>query len=305
VRQVSFADHSICPSDVLRARYGLSFPAAPTPKRVKVDSSIAPSESAGNAVPLLPSALIGYNLFDRRSWGTEAEWQLISAKVDAMLVPFDSKSKTTEPPSLAGTDTSSAFLRAKIASHVLRGVGFADSPCYILPFQASNSAIILTSAVDVFEVFRRDWYLLDMASLAEKLCERAISFMPAVEGDPVGPQTSELGNGLGYRPPNYKPTPGDVLVYRSLTIDFLLSPRGQLALFYGGIITRMALDYIDLDAGSLLSNSSEFSYSVKAGGKTYSFDMLSVDEVEKLCGVYYVNTGVLFTVMSWIPCCSY
>jgi hypothetical protein len=294
VRQVSFVDHFICPSDAFKDRYGLRFPAAPTPKRAKVDSNIAPLLPVRPILPLLATTFIGYNHFDRDSWGTVAEWELIATKVDAMCTP-STPGTSLEAPSLTGTDTNSASLRVKIASRVHRGIGIADSPCYVLPFPASESAIILTSAVDVFEVFRRGWDLLDMVSLAEKLCERAISFLPAVEGeDTVSVQPLETGNGLGWRPQDYKPTAGDVLVYKSLVVDFLLSPRGRLALFHGGIVTRIALNHIDLDAASLLPDFSECPYSVKAGKKTYLFDMLSVDEVEKICGVYYVNTGVYF-----------
>ncbi|KAK7048795.1 hypothetical protein R3P38DRAFT_2505225, partial [Favolaschia claudopus] len=102
------------------------------------------------------------------------------------------------------------------------------------------------------------------------------------------------------------------LGYRRLCNDFLLSPRGRAALFAGGIVGRLARESFVVVKEACRGPSSEISYTGLQlwDGKSatsYWDDALTEEDVDLICGVYEIGTGVKrteemqTTKLSWWP----
>jgi hypothetical protein len=170
--------------------------------------------------------------------------------------------------------------------------------CIIRPLPESTETPLelgLCNAVDYLEIRRRGWgpRLVDVAT---ELVLRGIPFhvcrtapRPTIYISPPVPYYS----GLGYRPQDYEPDYHDYRLYLSHREDFLRSPRGQLALRAGGIVTRIARDTIVLNPSLVEApvdlNSSAF---ISDGSVGHFYDELSSHEVDLICGVYHVDTGL-------------
>ncbi|KAJ7707911.1 hypothetical protein B0H14DRAFT_2646762 [Mycena olivaceomarginata] len=99
-------------------------------------------------------------------------------------------------------------------------------------------------------------------------------------------------------PAGYKPTFVDFGVYVQRRNTFLRSPRGRVALFYGGIIGRLARSAIpDFADIAYLDPSEDI---LKTGAHVLSgnreealwHEALTPDEINLICGVYSVETGM-------------
>lgn len=96
---------------------------------------------------------------------------------------------------------------------------------------------------------------------------------------------------------DYKPDVNDYLIYKHYCNSFFHSSRGRAAILAGGLIARLARDYVDM---------SEIYYGpsndVTTDGKCYYHehtmgywdDCLTEHEVDLICGVYRVDTGMCF-----------
>ncbi|KAJ7713322.1 hypothetical protein B0H14DRAFT_2413895, partial [Mycena olivaceomarginata] len=114
-------------------------------------------------------------------------------------------------------------------------------------------------------------------------------------------------NTLGRRPAGYKPTFVDFGVYVQRRDIFLHSPRGRAALFYGGIVGRLARlaipDFADI---ACLDPSEDI---LKTGARMLSgnreealwHEALTPDEINLICGVYSAEDGQQLKFISWWP----
>jgi len=101
---------------------------------------------------------------------------------------------------------------------------------------------------------------------------------------------------LGYRPKYYQFTEVDYYSYLTTLEDFFHSPRGRAALLKGGIIARLAEQFITFeDVGHGPSDDVlQFGHCQKSSGDPslgYWDDELTVEEIDLICGVYRVDTG--------------
>ncbi|KAJ7099245.1 hypothetical protein B0H15DRAFT_771569 [Mycena belliarum] len=153
-------------------------------------------------------------------------------------------------------------------------------------------------ATDVLEVLRQPWGP-ELRNVASHLLARGIPFWLAYISAEIMParEPADTTSGLGYRPDKYK---FDVHDYNAYTtqrdIQLLHTPRGRIALQYGGIIGRLARSEVADDdffrgfnddiygAGDCLWDGTSPS--------AYWYDRLSDHEIDTLCGVYHIGTGM-------------
>ncbi|KAK0464114.1 hypothetical protein IW261DRAFT_1347389 [Armillaria novae-zelandiae] len=158
--------------------------------------------------------------------------------------------------------------------------------------------ILLTSAASVVEMLRRGWgpKIID---IAKSLIRRGISFQAAVQDSHERVETSSIApyyGLLGCRPTDYKPDRLEFATYQALCKGFLRSQRGRAALLAGGILGRIAQDFIPNDEVYLGPSSDVLKCGVcfvADGESTPVFwdDALTDDEIDLLCGVYKIETG--------------
>jgi hypothetical protein len=163
--------------------------------------------------------------------------------------------------------------------------------------EAPGPSILLESAATVLQIIRLGWGH-DFAHLIRELVELGVEFHPSWERPanhvPLAPPSI---NTLGRRPAGYKPTFVDFGVYVQRRDAFLRSPRGRAALFYGGIVGRLARSAIpDFADIACLDPSEDI---LKTGARVLSgnreealwHEALTPDEINLICGVYSVETG--------------
>src|SRR5882724_10635877 len=102
--------------------------------------------------------------------------------------------------------------------------------------------------------------------------------------------------GLGWQPPGYKPDVLDYTLYEDAQYVLLHHPHEHVALMHGGIVWCLALESVSDNAvlmGPSLDVFSEGSFLSSADGYLWD-NILLEDEVEVVCGVYKVYTGIFF-----------
>ncbi|KAJ7811506.1 hypothetical protein B0H13DRAFT_1666774 [Mycena leptocephala] len=170
----------------------------------------------------------------------------------------------------------------------------------------SGHSILLESAATVLQILRSGWGR-DFALLIRNLVELGAEFHPSWKGPAHrAPLTPPSINTLGRRPASYKPTLVDFGVYVQRRDAFLRSPRGRAALFYGGIVGRLARlaipDFQDiacldpsediLKAGACVLNGN--------GEEALWHEALTPAEINLICGVYSVETGTFIQPLAGI-----
>ncbi|KAK7064753.1 hypothetical protein R3P38DRAFT_2826235 [Favolaschia claudopus] len=180
--------------------------------------------------------------------------------------------------------------------------------------------IILSSATTTLEIVRNKWGP-HIASVAQQLLRRGMAFrLCSVTTEPAAglshntatQSSGKLYPGLGYRPLNYKPDNLDYEAYTMLRDQFLKTPRGRVAVRYGGIVGRLARAVLPYDAQTLLLPNSTAGRILHDGwiDEAYSEDQLTPDELDLICGVYHIDTGQQdtssagarqVTTVSWWP----
>ncbi|KAJ7500187.1 hypothetical protein B0H11DRAFT_1714903 [Mycena galericulata] len=165
--------------------------------------------------------------------------------------------------------------------------------------EASSPSILLESAATVLQIVRSGWgHDSDLGPIIRNLVELGAEFHPCWQRPaphvPLAPP-SQLT--LGRRPAGYKPTLVDFGVYVQRRDAFLRSSRGRAALFYGGIVGRLARMVIpDFEDVACLDPSEDI---LKTGAHVSSgngegalcYEALTEDEIDLICGVYTVETG--------------
>ncbi|KAJ7876639.1 hypothetical protein B0H13DRAFT_1632076 [Mycena leptocephala] len=164
--------------------------------------------------------------------------------------------------------------------------------------EASGPAILLESAATVLQIIRSGWGH-DFAHLIRNLVELGAEFHPSWQRPAHHvPLTPPSTNTLGRRPAGYTPTLVDFGVYVQRRDAFLRSSRDRAALFHGGVVGRLARSVIpDFEDITCLDPSEDI---LKAGARVSSgngeralwHEVLTQDEINLVCGVYTIETGM-------------
>jgi hypothetical protein len=163
--------------------------------------------------------------------------------------------------------------------------------------KACGCSILLESTATVLQIIRSGWGN-DFAQLIRNLVELGAQFHPSWQRPAQHvPLTPPSANTLGRRPAGYTQTLIDFGVYVQRQDAFLRSPRGDAALFYGGVVGRLARLVIpDFEDIACLDPSEDI---LKAGTRVSSgngegalwHEVLTQDEINLICGVYIIETG--------------
>ncbi|KAG2361871.1 hypothetical protein BDR07DRAFT_1286038, partial [Suillus spraguei] len=105
----------------------------------------------------------------------------------------------------------------------------------------------------------------------------------------------------------FRPVFADYIVYEQHRHEFLNQPRARAALLHGGLIWRLALHSLGFDVlPSVLDGISRevvpFGLMLDINGQTYFDDELSEEEIDFMCGTYYLHTNNgNVEIVSWWP----
>ncbi|KAG1728485.1 uncharacterized protein EDB91DRAFT_1060553 [Suillus paluster] len=113
---------------------------------------------------------------------------------------------------------------------------------------------------------------------------------------------------LGHRQFPFRAIYTDYIVYEQLRHDFMNRPRARAAFLHGGLIWWLALHSLGFDhLPSVLDGISPeavpFGLLLCSNDQTYYDDGLSEEEIDFMCGTYYVHQaqGTDVVVSSWWP----
>jgi hypothetical protein len=174
------------------------------------------------------------------------------------------------------------------------------------PDSEENGSWILTtrSSATVLQCVRAGTSIL---AAARHLAERGIPFntfllratlkaqaSPRVAVPPHLPLPPHHRAGLGERREGYEPGTADYESYEAARDDFLRRPKARVALLRGGIVWRLVMEFLQI--GSVLVGPSDdalkHGQSLRMDGLDYVDDDLTSDELDLICGVYQVQTGI-------------
>ncbi|KAJ7759972.1 hypothetical protein B0H16DRAFT_1313085 [Mycena metata] len=178
-----------------------------------------------------------------------------------------------------------------------------DKPLYeIRPrgSDASSPSILLESAATALQIIRSGWAHDGVDYIIRNLIKLGAVFHPSWRRPAHlrisrAPLSSRLT--LGRRPAGYMPTLLDFGVYVQHRDGFLHSSRGRIALFYGGIVGRLARLVLSDPEGLACLEASEDVLDTGArvasgnGEEALWYEALTEEEIRLICGVYVVETG--------------
>ncbi|KAJ7030138.1 hypothetical protein C8F04DRAFT_962053 [Mycena alexandri] len=166
--------------------------------------------------------------------------------------------------------------------------------------EATSPSILLESAATALQIIRSGWAHDGVDYIIRNLVKLGAAFHPSWRRPhhlhtSLAPISSRLT--LGRRPAGYMPTLVDFGVYVQHRDGFLHSSRGRVALFYGGIVGRLARLVLSdsedlaclepsedvLDAGARVTS--------RNGEEVLWYEALTEEEIRLICGVYVVETG--------------
>ncbi|KAG2739436.1 hypothetical protein P692DRAFT_201729657 [Suillus brevipes Sb2] len=107
--------------------------------------------------------------------------------------------------------------------------------------------------------------------------------------------------------PRFRPVYADYIMYEQHRHEFMNQPRARAALLHGGLIWRLALHSLGFDVlPSVLDGISPeavpFGLMLSINDQTYFDDELSQEEIDFMCGTYYVQTNDgNMEIASWWP----
>ncbi|KAG1889264.1 hypothetical protein F4604DRAFT_2015519 [Suillus subluteus] len=164
---------------------------------------------------------------------------------------------------------------------------------YIIEPRESPNLVFWTLAVlnpvTAVMCLRRDWGS-DMRQISLALLQRGIGFR-TLQNMSVAPHyrrpLSELCTyTLGHRRPPFNPLYADYIIYEQLRHEFMNRPRARAAFLHDGISTE-AVPFGELLIGD--------------GDQTYYDDGLSEEEIDFMCGTYYIDHRDGPEIVSWWP----
>ncbi|KAG2107316.1 hypothetical protein DEU56DRAFT_920576 [Suillus clintonianus] len=219
------------------------------------------------------------------------------------------------PPDLwdLGPDSSLSVSNAHIR------VSFVQQPnqrLYIIESLSSNLVpwkLAVPDAITAVMCLRRDWGS-DITKIACNLMEKgiAIKTLQPISVPPHArrPLTELHTYSLGHvfppedrRLAHLRPVFADYIVYEQHRHEFLNQPRARAALLHGGLIWRLALHSLGFDVlPSVLDGISReavpFGLMLDINGQTYFDDELSEEEIDFMCGTYYLHTSEFLSFTS-------
>ncbi|KAJ6598246.1 hypothetical protein DFH09DRAFT_1022563 [Mycena vulgaris] len=149
------------------------------------------------------------------------------------------------------------------------------------------------------DILRRDWTTLEQ--VAVNLVARGIAFNTFRRAPPpifplIQPPVQPY-RGLGYRPQDFRTDAGEYAGYEAIRNRIFCSGRGRAALMMGGIIARLARDVVALQSvyrgpTKTVSVDGQCVWDGHPSAPAYWDDALTAEELEIICGVYEVATGV-------------
>jgi hypothetical protein len=170
-----------------------------------------------------------------------------------------------------------------------------------------SEVLLIPRATDFLEVLRQQWGP-DIKDVAQHLLARGIPFWLAYISAEIMPEgranlsgvrhkgfKADITTGLGFRPLNYEFDKHDYNAYTTRRdLRLLHTPRGRVALQYGGIMARLARSEVPNE--DFFCGFSAEIYDVGDclwdGTSQYAYwhDVLSDNEIDLLCGVYHLET---------------
>lgn len=166
--------------------------------------------------------------------------------------------------------------------------------------ESASMELSVTSPATLLEILRHD-FGPDLDSVAEFLMNRGVTFNTFIRGDPrsMTEKVNPRYRGLGYRPPKYRPGPIDYQTYVSTRNRFLRTSRCRAALMAGGLVARIAkglVPYSEVFYGpsDVVFDEGWCLWNGKKSSPGYWDDMLTEHELDLICGVYKVATGIYF-----------
>ncbi|KAL0064590.1 hypothetical protein AAF712_008535 [Marasmius tenuissimus] len=164
----------------------------------------------------------------------------------------------------------------------------------------STFSLLIPDPAAILQITRQAWGST-VTDIAIELYHHGIPFHTTVCGTLPANTKSEATvkePRLGNRPQNYSPDINDFIAYESARNEFLRSDRGRAAVLAGGLIARIAREVIPeemvvygpdptliLQTGTCL---------FIADGLGYWDHKITEEEIDLVCGVYYVQTRECF-----------
>ncbi|KAG6912279.1 hypothetical protein DXG01_015742, partial [Tephrocybe rancida] len=188
-------------------------------------------------------------------------------------------------------------LRTQKPHYAVRSVEFDGVIWYLLHWDNLSGEVGLRSATDVLHL-HREGPGPAVRNVIRYLLDSGIPFNTFIRAPyrVVPPPPKPRFSGLGFRPANYPPSGLDWIGYQHEAQKVLRSPRGRAALMAGGILGRIAKDFLDYDCVFLVPLDED----VVDGGVCYQDtsptsdsywdDALTEDEIRIVCGTYSVAT---------------
>jgi len=146
---------------------------------------------------------------------------------------------------------------------------------------------------------RQDWGP-NIMIIAQKLLDKGIAFK-TLQPMGVAPDTFPLLQKpntytLGFVRQPFRPLNVDYVIYEQHRHAFMKEPRARAALLHGGLIWRLALHSLGFEAlPSILDGISQeavpFGLRLTIGNQTYFDDELCEEEIDFMCGTYYLSTS--------------
>ncbi|KAG1761291.1 hypothetical protein EDD22DRAFT_780036, partial [Suillus occidentalis] len=112
---------------------------------------------------------------------------------------------------------------------------------------------------------------------------------------------------LGHRRPPFNPLYADYIIYEQLCHEFMNRPRARAAFLHGGLVWRLALHSLGFNhLPSVLDGISTEAVPfgellIGDGDQTYYNDGLSEEEIDFMCGTYYIDHCDGPEIVSWWP----
>ncbi|KAJ7303086.1 hypothetical protein DFH08DRAFT_722307 [Mycena albidolilacea] len=172
-----------------------------------------------------------------------------------------------------------------------------------------SEVLLFPRATDVLEVLRQGWGP-DIKGVIKHLLARGIPFWLAYRSLQIMPKSTpapaglrpkgfkvDTTSGLGFRPHEHKFDEHDYRAYTTRQdLQLLHTPRGRIAMQYGGVVARLARSEVSDD--DFFRGFDDDIYDVgdclwdETSKHAYWYDRLSDHEIDLLCGVYHVGTGM-------------
>ncbi|KAJ7891982.1 hypothetical protein B0H13DRAFT_1625759, partial [Mycena leptocephala] len=164
--------------------------------------------------------------------------------------------------------------------------------------------LLIPRATDFLEVLRQRWGP-EIKDVARHFVARGMPFWHAYIRAEIMPESEtpatrafrNTSSGLGFRPNKYEFDKHDYNVYTTQRdLKLLHTARGRIALQYSGIIARLARSEVSDD--DFFHQFDDEIYNVGdclwdgESKHAYWHDKLSDHEIDLLCGVYHVSTGM-------------